>query len=136
MPENQNKYNPLLPPFLRLLAVVLFVYWGLTHLIYPEMYLTRLMGVTQYDPSNVYDVWSANLIGILNIAFAITIWRAASDPVKYRIVIDMILMVTIGTIIVFVVSLLNRGLSPREWWNVGLMTGAVVVLGILYPRKT
>lgn len=125
-----NKFTPLL---LRILAVILFFYWGLTHLIQPEWYLGSVMGIAQFEPGNTYDAWSANLLGILNIAFAITIWRAASDPVKYRIIIDMILMVSIGTLVVFVYSLVARGLSSREWINVGLIAGSIILLLLLYP---
>jgi len=135
MDNSSGGYHHLLPIFLRLLACVLFFYWGLTHLIRPEWYLVKMMGIAQYDPSNGYDAWSANLIGVLNAAFAITIWRAASDPVRYRIVLDMIFLVSIGTVIVFVVSILGRGIPAREWWNVGLIVGSIVVLGWLYPRK-
>jgi hypothetical protein len=126
-----EKFMPLL---LRILAVILFFYWGLTHLIYPEWYLVTVMGISQYDPSNAYDVWSANLMGVLNAAFAITIWRAASDPQKYRIIVDMIIMVSFGTLIVFVLSLMTRGLSSREWFNAALMAGAIVLLLMLYPK--
>ncbi len=129
------KCHKLLSPFLKLLAIILFFYWGLTHLIYPEWYLVTIMGITQYDPVNTYDVWSANLIGVLNVAFAITIWRAASDPARYRIIIDMILIVSVGTLIVIVISLLMRGLSVREWINAGLIAGSIAVLLVLYPRK-
>ena len=132
--ESRSRH-PLLPLFLRLLAIVLFVYWGLTHLIRPEWYMVTIMGITQYDPRNGYDVWSANLIGILNAGLAITIWRAANDPARYRIILDMILLVSAGTAIVFAVSILGRGISPREWWNVGLIVGAMAVLWWLYPRK-
>jgi hypothetical protein len=128
-------YHPLLPIFLRLLAIVLFFYWGLTHLIHPEWYLVSIMGITQFEPSNGYDVWSANLMGVLNAAFAITIWRAATNPIRYRIVLDMIFLVSIGTVIVFVVSILGRGISPREWWNVTLIAGSILVLWWLYPKS-
>lgn len=126
--------HPLLPPFLKLLALILFFYWGLTHLIYPEWYLLTVMGITHYDPANTYDVWSANLMGVLNIGFAITIWRASYDPVKFKIIIDMILIVSIGTLLVFIYSLLFRDLSPREWLNVGLIAGSIVILLLLYPK--
>jgi len=129
-------FHPLLPLVLRLLALVLFFYWGLTHLIYPEWYVVSLMGIAQYDPADVYDVWSANLLGVMNIAFAITIWRAAAEPSRFKIIIDMILMVSAGTLIVFVFSLLLRGLSPREWINVALIAVALIVLLILYPRRS
>jgi len=127
--------HKLLPPFLKILAVILFFYWGLTHLIYPEWYLVTIMGITQYDPSNTYDTWSSNLLGVMNVAFAITIWRASSDPVRFRIIIDMILLVSFGTLIVFVIGLLMRGLSVREWINVALIAGSIVILLFLYPRK-
>jgi hypothetical protein len=133
--ETTRGYHPLLPIFLRILAVVLFFYWGLTHLIYPQWYLVSLMGITQYDPGNAYDVWSANLMGVLNVSMAIAIWRAASDPRKFRLVIDMILMVSAGTVIVFVHSILMRGISSREWFNAALIVVAIIVLTILYPRE-
>lgn len=136
--ENENKENefhPLLPPFLKILALILFFYWGLTHFIYPEWYLVTLMGITEYDPSNTYDVWSANLMGVLNIGFAITIWRISHDPVRFKPVLDMILIVSIGTLAVFIFSLLRRDLSPREWINVGLIAGSVLILLILYPKS-
>ena len=128
-------YHPILPIFLKLLAVVLFFYWGLTHLIRPEWYLVKIMGITQFDPSNGYDMWSANLMGVLNMAFAITIWRASYDPVRYRIVLDMIFLVSIGTVIVFAVSIVGRGISQREWWNAGLIVASIAVLALLYPRE-
>ena len=131
---SNDSFHPLLPPFLKLLALILFFYWGLTHLIYPEWYLLTVMGITQYVPSDTYDVWSANLMGVLNIGFAITIWRASYDPVKFKIIIDMILIVSIGTLLVFVFSLLMRDLSSREWINVGLIAGSIVILLILYPK--
>jgi len=127
--------HPLLPLLMKAFAVILFFYWGLTHFIYPEWYLVTVMGVHQYDPSNVYDVWSANLMGVLNCAFGITIWRASADPVRYKIIIDMILLVSVGTVIVFVLSLLTRGLSAREWINVALILGSIVAVLILYPRS-
>ena len=127
-------YHPLLPLFLRLLAIVLFFYWGLTHLLKPEWYLVSLMGITDFDPTNGYDMWSVNLIGVLNIAFALTIFRAAGDPVRNKTVLDMIFMVSIGTVIVLVVSILGRGISPTEWWNVGLIVGSMAILWWLYPR--
>ncbi|MFH1676690.1 MAG: hypothetical protein ABIC40_06660 [bacterium] len=130
----EKNYHPLLPWFLRALAIILFFYWGLTHLIRPEWYLVKVMGITQYDPSNGYDVFSANLMGVLNAAFAITIWRAASNPLRFRIIIDMIILVSIGTVIVFVISILGRGLSPREWPNVALIGASIIVLLSLYPK--
>jgi len=139
MPDNNAihppDFHPLLPLILRLLAIVLFFYWGLTHFIYPEWYLVSVMGIDQYNPSDTYDVWSANLMGVLNVALAITVWRAASQPAKYRIIIDMVLMVSIGTLIVFIFSLVLRDLSSREWINVALIAGAIIVLFVLYPRK-
>lgn len=136
MPEkNAADFHPLLPLILRLLAVVLFFYWGLTHLIYPEWYLVSVMGIEQYNPSDTYDVWSANLMGVLNVALAITLWRAAADPSKYRIIIDMVLIVSIGTLIVFVFSLIIRELSSREWINVALIAAAIVILFALYPKN-
>jgi hypothetical protein len=132
--DDTCQYHPLLPAFMKLLAIVLFVYWGLSHLIRPEWYMVSLMGITQFEPSNGYDMWSANLIGVMNIALAITIWRSAGDPVRNRLVLDVILFVSAGTVIVFALSILTRGISPREWWNVGLIVGAVVVLGWMYPR--
>jgi len=132
--DRPREYHPLLPAFMRLLAIVLLVYWGLSHLIRPEWYMVGLMGITQFDPSNGYDMWSANLIGVLNVTLAITIWRAAGNPVRNRLIIDMILLVSAGTVIVFVLSILTRGISPREWWNVGLIIGAMLVLGWLYPK--
>ncbi len=132
--ENSRGYHPLLPLILKILAVVLFVYWGLTHLIYPEWYLRTVMGITQYNPNDAYDVWSANLMGVLNVSLAIAIWRAAADPRKFRLVVDMVLMVSVGTVIVLVFSILLRGISPREWLNVAMILAAIVVLWILYPR--
>ncbi|MCX6645965.1 MAG: hypothetical protein NTY09_06375 [bacterium] len=137
---NQNKNpetscHPLLPAFMKILAVILFFYWGLTHLIRPEWYLVTVMGISQYDPANTYDAWSANLMGVLNIAFAITIWRASYYPVRFKIIIDMILIVSIGTLLVFIYSLLARGLSSREWFNVGLIAGSIVILLYLYPKS-
>lgn len=133
--EKTRSCRPLLPVIMKILAVVLFVYWGLTHLIYPEWYLVTVMGIHQYDPTNAYDVWSANLMGVLNAAFAITIWRAASDPVRFRIIIDMILLVSFGTLFVFVHSILLRGISPKEWYNVALIIGSIGILLVLYPRR-
>jgi len=134
IPRNEPDFHPFLPILLRLLAIVLFFLWGLTHLIYPEWYMVGLMGITQYDPQSAYDLLATNLIGVLNIAFAITIWRIASNPVRFRVVIDMILMVSIGTVAVFVFSLIQRHLSPREWISTGLIAGTIVFLLILYPR--
>ena len=131
---HEKKYHPLLPWFLRALAIVLFFYWGLTHLIRPEWYLVKVMGITQYDPSNGYDVFSANLMGVLNAAFAITIWRAASNPLRFRLIIDMIILVSIGTVIVFVISILGRGISAREWLNAVLIAISTVILFALYPK--
>jgi hypothetical protein len=130
-----RNFHPLLPWILRLLALILFFYWGLTHLIHPEWYLKSIMGILEFDPMDTFDIWSANLLGVLNIAFAITIWRAASDPIRYRIIIDMILIVSGGTVAVFIYSLIFRDLSSREWLNVILISGSIIVLFLLYPSQ-
>ena len=64
----------------------------------PVSKVNDFIGIASFEPDEPYDVWSAHLMGILNIAFAITIWRASSDPVKYKIVIDMILMVSVAVL--------------------------------------
>lgn len=133
--ESVYTFHPLLPLILRLLAIVLFVYWGLTHLIYPEFYIVRLMGITQYDPTNAYDLFATNLLGVLNVALAITIWRAATEPARYRIIIDMVLMVSIGTVAVFVFSIVRRGISQLEWLNAALIVLSAIVLLAMYPRR-
>ena len=66
-------------------------------------------------------MFSTNLLGIMNIALAYCMWRASENPYAHRIVIDMVLLVSVGTIIVFVISILNRGISSREWMNAGLI---------------
>ncbi len=134
IPRNEPDFHPFLPILLRLLAIVLFFVWGLTHLIYPEWYMVGLMGIKQYDPQSAYDLLATNLIGVLNIAFAITIWRIASDPVRFRVVIDMVLMVSIGTVAVFVFSIIQRHLSPREWVSAVMIAISVILLVILYPK--
>ena len=130
-----REYHSLLPVLMKAIAVILFLLWGLTHLIKPEWYLVTVMGIDQYIFNDTYDSWSANLIGVLNVAFAITIWRASYDPIRFKIVIDMILMVSVGTVIVMVYSLLVRDLSQLEWINVGLISGSILALLFLYPKK-
>lgn len=127
--------HPFLSLFLKILAIVLFVYWGLSHLIKPEFYLITLMGISQFDPSNAYDMFSTNLLGVLNIALAYGMWRASANPAKFRFVIDMVIIVSIGTIIIFIISITGRGISPREWTNVGLIAVTTGILFALYPRK-
>jgi len=133
---NMRRCHPLLPWFLRTLAFILFFYWGLTHLINPEWYLVKLMGINQFNPGDTYDMWSANLMGVLNVALAITLWRAASDPVKFRIIIDMVLMVSIGTMAVFVIYLISWDLAKIEWLNTALIAVSTMILFILYPRSS
>jgi hypothetical protein len=128
-------FHPLLPLALKLLAAVLFVYWGLSHLIYPEWYIIRLMGISQYDPTNAYDLFATNLLGVLNVALAITIWRASADPARYRIIIDMVLIISAGTLAVFVFSILRRGISQLEWLNAALIAVAMLALLVMYPRS-
>ncbi|HEX9744838.1 MAG TPA: hypothetical protein VGB30_05370 [bacterium] len=132
---DKKNYHPFLPVLLRVLAIVLFFYWGLSHLIKPEFYLTTLMGITQFDPHDGYDMFSTNLLGIMNIAVSYAMWRAAEDPWKFRPIIDMVIMVCIGTVIIFVVSLTGRGISSREWINVGLIAVTTIILFILYPKN-
>jgi len=117
--------------YLRLAAAVQVLLWGVTHIFFPEWYLTVIAGkdASLLTPQNVLTV---NEIGVTSLAVGTATWLAAKDPVKHYPVIVLIYLAGLGSIGVTLYHILVRRAS-QEWGHVLTVAVMLALLTALYP---
>jgi hypothetical protein len=108
------------------LGVVAFIWWPVSHWLFPDWY-HRVLGFRQYDRS------SARIIGTTGLPFVGSLFLVAMDPLASR----SLVMLTIGFLVALAatyVDLIRRGEFPRgELFNVVLCFANAVIMGVAYP---
>jgi len=69
------------------------------------------------------------------VGIASASWLAASNPVKNKVVIQMLYIVGIGSILVFLYHIIFQDYSSRVWFNVIFVAVELILLTALYPWK-
>ncbi len=129
----KNLKSTLLSGYLRIVSLVQFLLWGVTHVFFPEWYLVHIAGKdpTLLTPQNLLMV---NEIGVSVIAISVATWIAARDPVKHFPVILLNFIIGAGSIGVTLYHILVRQAS-QEWGHIFTVLVMLGIIAVLYPWK-
>ncbi len=128
-----NKINQL-KWLMRILSLAMGSGFGLSHLFFPAAYF-GFLSQTQFDPGDPFQIFLANMVGVVVIALCVGFWIAAQDPIKYRVVIIQFFVCAGLTIPVFFFHLVTGTLRGWEWLNLAALIAATWAVYALYPWK-
>ncbi len=120
--------------YLRILALVQFALWGLTHIFFPAWYIEVMAGGDPKQLETTINLLGMNEIGVSVIALSIAIWIAAAKPVRHYLIILMSYIIGIGSMSVTLYHILVRKAS-QEWEHIIIVAVMLIILSILYPWK-
>lgn len=124
--------DKLISIYLRFLSIFSIVFWGLTHLFFPEIYL-KIIGkpksfLTQENLLMIND------LGGMVIALGIALWFAAKDPVKNFLVVLIFYISGIISMAATAYHIIYRQASD-EWLHIFIILFLLALLTLLYPWK-
>jgi len=118
----------VLKAYLWAFGVLAFLWWPLSHWVYPDWYHT-ILGFESYVPSFVKVIGTLSILPVLGAFFT------AANPLRNRDFVIVLLAASILMIATYI-HLINAGEFPtQEYFNVGLLTINAIILSVLYPWK-
>lgn len=119
--------------YLRILATVQFLLWGVTHVFFPAWYLQNIAGK---DPALLtpQNLLVTQEIGVSVIGLSVATFIAAAAPVRHYPVILANYVVGLGSVGVTLYHILVRQAS-QEWGHVAIVLVLMAILTALYPWK-
>jgi hypothetical protein len=120
---------------MRFLALVMGIGFGLSHLFFPSRYF-GWMGQSNFNVFDPFQLFLANVAGVIVISLCVGLWIAASDPIRYRVVVIMFIVAGTMMVPVFFIHLVfTTAISGWEWLNMILLGIITYVVCALYPWR-
>ena len=119
---------------LRTAALVEIGFFTVTHWFFREYFFNSL-GIKSSEFSSTFVISQLQLIGALVLGFAILSWIAASDPIKYRTVIQVMLLTGSLCVSIFVYSVATGKLPEQFAFNATLIALQLLLVTVFYPWK-
>ncbi len=116
-------------------AIVDFVYFSLSHWFFHREFF-RTLGIHRPDLESPFVISQLQLIGVLVMGYALMNLVIASDPLRYRPLLILILAIGSACIAVFVVSVWVGTLPAMFLVNAALVLAQVAVVAMLFPVVT
>jgi hypothetical protein len=113
-------------------GAVQIVYWGISHLFFPQWYL-RSIGMNDLAANPGGSLIFLHEIGVLAVGMGIATILAARDPVKNIAIIAVLYIAGIGSVLTSLYHILFGGMSSGEWVTVGVITVQLILLTFFYP---
>ncbi len=124
--------------FLKLLLViggaVQIIYWGISHILFPEWYL-QSVGLVELSRNPGSATVFLNEIGVLTIGSGVASILAALNPGANIFIIIMLYINGIGSIIVSLYNIIIGKMTSGEWTTIIIISIQMLLLTILYPWK-
>lgn len=124
----------LLKIVLRASAIFQLIFWSFSHWFFPKFFFSSL-GVVNVNFDSGFAISQVNIIGALVFGLAVATWLVANDPIRNRVVIQMLYVAGISCIVVFVYNISVGNLPPKALVNVFAIIFQLVLVGILYPWR-
>ena len=126
------------PLLLRLLLIVggaiQIIYWGISHILFPEWYL-QSVGLVDLSRNPGSTTVFLNEIGVLTIGTGVASILAALNPIGSIYIIIMLYINGIGSIIVSLYNIIIGKMTSGEWTTIIIIIVQMILLTILYPWK-
>ncbi len=116
-------------------ALAEFAYFSLSHWLFHRGFFHAL-GIQGPDLESPFVVSQLQLIGALVMGYALINLIIASDPVRYRPLLTLILVIGSLCIAIFVVSVWVGTLPAMFLVNAALVLAQVVLVAMLLPAVT
>jgi hypothetical protein len=109
-------------------GVLAFLWWPLSHWVYPDWY----HGVLGFES---YAAPYAKVIGTLSVLPVLGIFFAAANPLRNRDFVISLLVISVLMMGTYILLIYTQAFPAEEYFNVGLLAVNTVVLSLLYPWK-
>ncbi len=118
----------ILKAYLWTFGVLAFLWWPLSHWVYPDWY-HAILGFESYKSSFVQVIGTLSVLPVLGVLFA------AANPLRNRDFVISLLLVSVLMIGTYLYLIRTQEFPTEEYFNVGLLASNTIVLGLLYPWK-
>lgn len=125
----------LLKATLWISAIVEFVYFSLSHWFFHREFFHAL-GIRGPDLESPFVISQLQLIGAMVMGYALMNLVIASDPLRYRPLLKLILAIGSVCIAIFVVSVWVGTLPTMFLVNAALVLAQVALVAMLLPAVT
>ncbi len=115
-------------------GAVQIIYWGLSHILFPEWYL-QSVGLVDLSRNPGSTTVFLNEIGVLTIGSGVASILAALNPRANIYIIIMLYINGIGSIIVSFYNIIIGKMTSGEWTTIIIISIQMILLTILYPWK-
>jgi len=115
-------------------AVVLFFWWGATHIFFKKFYFNDVFGVA-FNAGDDFDKEASEMIGVLCIALAYGAFLSARNPSKNANLIKVLVIAAVGGGLVFLWNILTGSAPASLLFNVALLFVMVVAIMLLYSKN-
>lgn len=119
---------------LRSAAVIEAGYFTASHWFF-HAYFFNALGIHGAELGSAFVISQLQLIGALVLGFALLSWIAASDPLKYRAVVQVILLIGCLCTSIFVYSVVTGRLPIQFSFNAVLVALQLLFVTAFYPWK-
>ena len=118
---------------LYLASLCLFVWWGLTHIVFKVWYFDLFdMSFRAHDH---FDNVASEMIGVMAIALAYGAFVAAKNPAQSLVLLKTLILTALGASAVFVVNMILGRVPMNHLLSVAFILSVVVGVLLLWPRK-
>ncbi|MGV8934614.1 MAG: BphX family protein [Gallionellaceae bacterium] len=132
---NDNSLNMrILKIILRISALIEIFYFTASHWFFHEYFFNSL-GIYGNDLSSTFVISQFQLIGAQVLGIAMITWIAASDPIKYRSIIQVLLFTGSVAVVIFVYNILAARVPVQFIANAILIGSQIIIITALYPWK-
>jgi hypothetical protein len=118
----------ILQLFLGVIGMFLLFWWPLSHWFYADWYHT-LLGFSSYDPALVRIIGTSGVVPVLMILVT------ATDPVRYRGNLAILLLFSVLLAGTYVYLIVNGQFPVQEMLNVVFCGVTALILLFLWPRN-
>jgi hypothetical protein len=118
---------------MRTSALIEVAYFTASHWFFP-VYFFNALGIYEDELNSLFVINQLKLIGAMVLGIAIITWVAASDPLKYRDIIQALLFMGSVVVAIFIYDVTLK--VPVQFIvNAVLIGSQVFIVSFLYPWK-
>ena len=132
--ENISRNLLILKFIMRASALVEVAYFTASHWFF-HVYFFNTLGIYGDDLNSLFVINQLKLIGAMALGIATITWVAASDPLKYRAIIQALLFMGSVVVAIFIYDVVTSKVPVQFIVNAVLIGSQVLIVSVLYPWK-
>ena len=132
--ENISRNLLILKFIMRASALIEVAYFTASHWFF-HVYFFNALGIYGDDLNSLFVINQLKLIGAMALGIATITWVAASDPLKYRAIIQALLFMGSVVTAIFIYDVVTSKVPVQFIVNAVLIGSQVLIVSVLYPWK-